>query len=190
MIERAKIIVGLGLAGLLAAPLAAQVTQEAGKATQGGTAKEAEKPGGAASAAEGKENDIRIKFDEDSAKGEILCKEGKVKGDAVEYKKCAKDKFDAYDEIAIKKKIVASKAEYEKLSKKDQNLAKKLAFYDSAEEAVKGKMRAAKAAKDAQEYKKLKGAERKIEKNLARAAKESKKSKVLKYEKEPADAED
>jgi hypothetical protein len=163
------LVLGIGLAAAVSAPAFAQPIPKGD-------------PSEASKGADAKDYDLRVKFDEESAKGEIMCKGGKLKGDSVEFERCAKDKVAKYDEVAIKKKIVASKEEFEKLAPKEKELAKKLAFFDSAKEKVEGRMKElGDAKKDDIEYKKLKGALKKIKKDLKSAAAESKKSGKLKY---------
>ena len=106
---RSKLLLGFGLAALLARPALAQddrkpATSPTPPSAGGGDAtppsapspKSAAKAGAAAEAAK---YDAHIQFDKDSAKGEILCKGGKEEGGAIEYDRCAKDKMERYDEV-------------------------------------------------------------------------------------------
>ena len=137
------------------------------------------KCGGAPQSAEaGKEHDLRVKFDKEDAKGEIMCKKGKLVGDKVEYAKCAHGKLDKYDAVAIKKKIIA-KEKYDKLDDKKRQLIKKLAFYDSARKELKKQLaELGEEKKDLLDYKKAKGAlkmvDKQFDKSLAECSKEDK----------------
>jgi len=136
------------------------------------------KCGAAVGAADPKEHDLRVKFDKEDAKGEFMCKNGKLAGDKVEYAKCAHGKLDKYDEVAIKKKIIA-KEKYDKLDDKKRALVKKLAFYDSARKELKKELaELGEAKKEHIEYKKKKGAlkmvDKQFDKSLADCAKEDK----------------
>lgn len=162
-----RVKLALGLAALLSPLASAQpIKGKAGDA--------------APDASEAKKYDVRVQFDKETAKGEILCKQGKVEGDAVEYEKCAKDKLDRYDEVAVKKGLVESKADYDKLDEKGKTMAKKLAFLDSAKQELEKSIKElGEAKKDDIDYKKLKGALKKVIRELKREAKACKKAKSL-----------
>lgn len=124
------------------------------------------------------EHDVRVKFDKEDAKGEFMCKKGKLVNGKVVFSKCAHDKLDKYDEIAFRKKIV-SKDHFNKLDAKRKALVKKLAFYDSARKKILVQLKElGEAKKEDIEYKKLKGAQEKVDKefdkSLADCAKEDK----------------
>lgn len=176
MNRRMELLLGLALAALMARPALAQDDQkspdaestpaEGGRAAAANTASD---PGakaaaaGAASAA--KKYDIRLQFDKDSAKGEILCKGGKEKDGGIEYDQCSKDKLNNYDSIAVEKGIVGSKEAYGQLPPEQQDAAKKVAFFDSARAEAKAEMdKAAGNAADPAEYKKYKGVYRRMNK--------------------------
>lgn len=152
----------LTLALALVRPAFAQVAAEDGGSEKcmGGPA--GSKCGGAVNA---DEHDLRVKFDKDDAKGEIMCKKGKLKDGKVVFPKCAHDKLDKYDEVAIRKKII-SKEKFDKLDAKKKTLAKKLAFYDSARKKIIEELKELGENKDGIEYKKLKGAQDKIDKEF------------------------
>lgn len=129
---------------------------------------------GAAAAAG--EHDLRVKFDKDDAKGEITCKKGKLRNGKVVFAKCAHDKLDKYDKIAIRKKIVTEE-KYAALTAKKKAMVKKLAFYDSASKKIRDDLKEmGEDKKEDIEYKKLKGAKEKVDKefdkSLAACAKE------------------
>lgn len=160
MTRRITAALGLGLALALNLTALAQNPKEAG----------------GANAVE--ELDLRVQFDKESAKGEIKCKNGKLKDGKVEFEKCLQDKLDKYDDIAVLKKII-SKEKLAKLDAKKKRLAKKLAFFHSARKELKGKLaEMGEAKKDDIEYKKAEGALKKIDKefdkSLAECAKEDK----------------
>jgi hypothetical protein len=115
-----------------------------------------------------KDLDLRVKFDEETAKGEITCKNGKYENKEVVYEKCVQDKLDNYEEIAYLKKIVA-KEKASKLTEKQKALAKKLAFLDSAARKLKKNIEEAKkkSATD-MEIKKHVGALNKINKSFSK----------------------
>ena len=161
MTRQMKVVLGLGLALALTRPGFAQ-----DKAAEAVKDKDAQSL------------DIRVQFDKESAKGEITCKEGAIKGGSVEYKKCPHDKLDNYKEMAIQKKII-SKEKYGQVEAKKQRLAKKLALYDSARKELKKELTDLGEAKKGEiEYKKKEGALKKIDKDfdkqLADCAKEDK----------------
>jgi hypothetical protein len=136
------------------------------------------KCGGPAAEAGPDEHDIRVKVDKEDAKGEFMCKQGKLVGDKVEYAKCAHGKLDKYDAVAIKKKIIA-KEKYDKLDEKKRALVKKLAFYDSARKELKKELaELGEEKKEHIEYKKKKGAlkmvDKQFDKSLGECAKEDK----------------
>lgn len=110
----------------------------------------------------GSDYDLRVKFDEEDAKGEIMCKKGKLADGKVIYPKCAHDKLDKYEDVAIRKKIV-SKEKFSKLDAKKKELVKNLAFYDSASKKLRDDLKALGENKDDIEYKKLKGAKAKVD---------------------------
>lgn len=143
----------------LVRPAAAQVT-----AAEGATAAD--------------EHEVRVKFDAQDAKGEIKCKKGKLRNGKVVFRKCAHDKLDKYEDVAVRKKIVASKEKYATLSAKKKMMVKKVAFYDSASKKIRDDLKElGEAKKDDIEYKKLQGAKEKVDKNfeksLADCAKEA-----------------
>lgn len=178
MNRRTDILLGLGFAAILALPALAQRTAKPGETSPAPEAAPA--PGAAAQG--GKTYDVRVVFDEDSAKGEILCKQGQAKGGSIEYEKCAKDKLDKYGDVAVKKGIVASKEAYEKLSPKQQEAAKKAAFFDSALDKLKAKI--ADEAQDKKEEsfaaKQYKGMLRQVSKDYKKAVAQCKMAGDLK----------
>lgn len=136
------------------------------------------KCGAAAAEADPKEHDLRVKFDKEDAKGEFMCKRGKVVDDKVVYANCVHGKLDKYDGVAVKKKIIA-KEKYDKLDAKKRELVKKLAFYDSARKELKKELaELGEEKKEHIEYKKKKGAlkmvDKQFDKSLAECAKEDK----------------
>jgi hypothetical protein len=181
MNRRSRLLLGLGFAALLAHPALAQDNPTPPPATNppsagGGNAPTPGSTPGARSAAkdaaaEARKYDAHIQFDKDSAKGEILCKGGKEEGGGIEYERCAKDKLEKYDEIAVKKGVVASKGKYDTLTPEQKDSAKKVAFYDSAREEVKQKMNEVLQSKkeDSIEYKKYRGMLRQINKEYRHA---------------------
>lgn len=113
----------------------------------------------------GVEYDLRVKFDEEDAKGEIMCKKGKLANGKVIYPKCVHDKLDKYEDVAIRKRIV-SKEKFSRLDAKKKELVKSLAFYDSASKKLRDELKAMGENKDDIEYKKLKGAKAKVDKKF------------------------
>jgi len=122
--------------------------------------------GGPAGSKCGGSHDLRVQFDKESAKGEIKCKQGKLKNGKLVYPKCSFDRLDKYDEIAIKKKII-SKEKFDISDEKKKKLAKKLAFFHSARAQLKKDIAdMGEAKKDDIEYKKAEGALEKIDKEF------------------------
>lgn len=169
----------LALALVLIRPGLAQKPKEAGSAEKCIGGPPGSKCGGtAAGASDGKEHDLRVKLDKEDAKGEFMCKKGKLKNDKMEYEKCAHGKLDKYDAIAIKKKII-SKEKYDKLDDKKRQMIKKLAFYDSAHKELKKELaEMGEDKKENIEYKKSEGAlkmvDKQFDKSLAECSKEDK----------------
>lgn len=147
---------------LLAGPLFAQ-----GKDSMGSD------PEGKKSAEEFK---LRVKFDEETAKGEITCGKGAVKGDSVEYGECKKRNIKEYEKIAVEKKIVAAE-KLQGMEEKKKALAAKLAFLDSAKGKLKKSIDELKDKKDTMDYKKSMGAYKKISKELDKSIDECQKDK-------------
>lgn len=176
MTPQTKAVLGLALALALGRPaFAAEAKNAGGDKCMGGG--EGSKCG--ASATDAQELDLRVQFDKESAKGEIKCKQGKLKDGKVEFEKCLQDKLDSYEDIAVEKKIVASKEKLSKLDKKKKTLAKKLAFYESAIKELKSQLKEMGEAKKGDiEYKKKEGALKKVDKefdkSLSECAKEDK----------------
>lgn len=165
MNRQIKGVLGLSLAVFLAAPVLAQ--QKQGGGPDGG------KSGASAAGADDKELDMRVQFDKETAKGEVKCSQGKLKDRAVEYGKCAQDKLDKYDGVAIEKKIIASKEKYDALEAKKKKLANKLAFYDSAHKQLKKDIEElGEAKKEEIAYKKKVGALKKIDKEFDKSISE------------------
>lgn len=174
MTRQTTAVLALALSLAVIRPALAQVASEGGGAEKcmGGPA--GSKCGGAGAAAG--EHDLRVKFDKEDAKGEIMCKKGKLKDGKVVFAKCAHDKLDKYDKIAIRKKII-SKEKFDALPAKKKAMVKKLAFYDSASKKLRDDLKEmGEDKRDDIEYKKLKGAQEKVDKefdkSLAACAKE------------------
>lgn len=173
-------VLALGLALVLSRPALALAASEGGGEEKCMGGPEGSKcgggaPGGAAAAGE---HDLRVKFDKEDAKGEIMCKKGKLVNGKMVFAKCAHDKLDKYDEIAFRKKII-SKEKFSKLDARKKMLAKKLAFYDSARKKILAELKElGEDKKEEIEYKKLKGAKEKVDKefdkSLAACEKEDK----------------
>lgn len=168
-------VLTLAFALALVRPALAQVAAEGAAAEKCMGGPDGSKCGAGGAAGE---HDLRVKFDKDDAKGEIMCRKGKLVDGKVIFPKCAHDKLDKYDEIAIRKKII-SKEKFSKLDAKKKMLAKKLAFYDSARKKILAELKElGEEKKDDIEYKKLKGAKEQIDKefdkSLSACAKEDK----------------
>ncbi|MBI3553123.1 MAG: hypothetical protein HY077_11465 [Elusimicrobia bacterium] len=152
-------------------------TPQAGKKTPPSNEQQAGKSGksdsGKKDAAEAGKNseemNFRVKFDKETAKGEVTCKGGKLNGKSVEYQKCAKLNVEKYEEIAELKKII-SKEKLEPLGPKEKSKAKKLAaklaFLDSAKKQIDKGLDEIQDKKESIEYKKAMGACKKISKEL------------------------
>lgn len=181
MTRQMTVVLTLALSLAAARPALAQVAAEGGGAEKCMGGPDGSKCGGAAAAGGASaagEHDLRVKFDKDDAKGEIMCRKGKLVDGKVIFPKCAHDKLDKYDEIAIRKKII-SKEKFSKLDAKKKMLAKKLAFYDSARKKILAELQElGEEKKDDIEYKKLKGAkehiDKEFDKSLSACAKEDK----------------
>ena len=177
MTKQTKGALALALALAFSGPALAQDDKNAGGGDKCMGGASGEKCGGGAAGKD--ELDVRVQFDKEGAKGEIKCKKGKLKGGKVEFEKCLQDKLDKYEDVAVEKKIVASKEKLSKLDMKKKTLAKKLAFYESAVKELKSQLKEmGEAKKDDIEYKKKEGALKKIdkefEKSLSECAKEDK----------------
>ena len=120
-----------------------------------------------------KKLNIRLKLN-DKPKGECTCKEGKLKGDIVEYKTCKHSKLEGYEEEAVKQGIIGKDKQAEMDAKKKM-LAAKLAFLKKAGEAAKQNKEKLQSAKEDIEYKKAAGAEKKLKEQLKSAMDECKK---------------
>lgn len=173
MTRQMKIVIGLGLVTLLCRPASAQ---HAGHEAAAAEAEEKCVGGAAGSKCGDAAHDLRVAFDKESAKGEIKCVKGTLKNGKIKYAKCRHHKLDKYDQVAIEKKIIQA-AKYPALPEKKKTLAKKLAFLDSAEKALKAKLvEIGESAKEGVEYKKAEGALKKIgsefDESLAECAKE------------------
>lgn len=165
MTRQTTAVLALALSLALIRPALAQVgAKDPDKAHKcaGGAVKCGDMAGGA----EAEEFDLRVKFDEEDAKGEIMCKKGKLANGKVVFPKCAHDKLDKYEDVAIRKKIV-SKEKFAKLDAKKKDLVKSLAFYDSASKKLRDDLKALAGKSDDIEYKKLKGAKAKVDQKFA-----------------------
>ena len=156
MKRNAAVVLGLVLA--CAGPALAQDSEAASEKCAGGA------PGAKCGENGDPALDLRVLFDKEDAKGEIKCKQGKVKGRKVVYKKCVHDKLDGYGEVAQRKKIIKKKIA--ELDEKKRKLAKKLAFYSSARAELKAKLEGMKDKPDDIEYKKAEGALEKVDKEF------------------------
>ncbi len=180
MTRKMTAVLTLAFALALARPALAQEPPEGGGAEKCIGGPEGSKCGGGApgGAVAPGEHDLRVKFDKDDAKGEIMCKKGKLRNGKVVFAKCAHDKLDKYEGVAFRKKII-SKEKFSKLDARKKLLAKKLAFYDSARKKILAELKElGEDKRDDIEYKKLKGAQEKIDKefdkSLSDCAKEDK----------------
>lgn len=165
MTRQTTAVLTLALSLVLTRPALAQVGEKdpnKGQKCAGGAVKCGDRTEGAEAHGE---FDLRVKFDEEDAKGEIMCKKGKLANGKVIFPKCAHDKLDKYEDVAIRKKIV-SKEKFSKLDAKKKELVKNLAFYDSASKKLRDELKAMGENKDDIEYKKLKGAKAKVDKKF------------------------
>jgi hypothetical protein len=108
---------------------------------------------------------VRVKFDQDSAKGEITCRKGELKGDKIEFERCLKYNVEKYKDKAVEKHIVEAD-KVATLDEKEKALAAKLAFLDSAREEIKKEIREVESRRDSLDYKKAMGAKKKIDAEL------------------------
>lgn len=162
----------LGFAAAVCLPARAQVASDDSKCMGG---EPGSKCGSSSSAAD--EHELRVVFDKDDEKGEIKCKKGKLRAGKIKFHQCAKDKFDKYGDVAVKKRIIA-KEKLEAANRRKKTLAKKLAFYDSAHKTLKAKLvEMGEAKKDEIEYKKAEGAlemvDKEFDKSLTDCAKDA-----------------